>query len=134
MESIELYKLIEEQMIDMLEDEAGCCPRCESQLEVKRDKYLNYIYECDNCGYWKYVGPEIEFDPPDPNEFKRRLIKNKKAIRYFINGDGEIEDASIWRIRSFSESSDLYRNIVSSKYYQDAISSRKIKKIRFVIV
>jgi len=56
--------------------------------------------------------PELIFNPEDEEQFKRRLLKQKKATVKLHKVDGSIENRS-WNAERLSESSNLRGNLWS---------------------
>lgn len=75
---------------------------------------------------------ELEFNPTDPELFKRRLIESKRAKRTWFYDDGRcITD--IWRASKLQESSNLSANIHSTLEARHRDESG-LYKIRYEII
>lgn len=61
--------------------------------------------------------PQIVLDPPDPVEFKARLIQTKRARRVLSYADGR-EEVKPWNAANFAENTNLMGNIKSSAYWK----------------
>ena len=61
---------------------------------------------------------EIILIPANSKEFKRQLLKVKKAKRTLVYKDGSIKEAT-WNASGFEESSDLMNNIKSTSYWRN---------------
>lgn len=72
---------------------------------------------------------EIILIPANSKEFKRQLLKVKKAKRTLVYKDGSIKEAA-WNASGFEESSDLMNNIKSTSYWRN----RKKKGLSQVIL
>ena len=61
---------------------------------------------------------EVILIPANPEEFKRQLLKVKKAKRTLVYKDGSIKEAT-WNASDFKESSGLMNNIKSASYWRN---------------
>ena len=61
---------------------------------------------------------EVILIPANPKEFKRQLLKVKKAKRTLVYKDGSIKEAA-WNASDFKESSGLMNNIKSASYWRN---------------
>ena len=61
----------------------------------------------------------ITLEPLDPKEFKKKLLKTKKAQRILHYANGQTKE-EVWRANSFTENSNLMCNIQSSAVYRTA--------------
>lgn len=61
---------------------------------------------------------EVILIPANPEEFKRQLLKVKKAKRTLVYKDGSIKEAT-WNASDFKEASGLMNNIKSTSYWRN---------------
>lgn len=61
---------------------------------------------------------EVILIPANPEEFKRQLLKVKKAKRTLVYKDGSIKEAT-WNASDFKEASGLMNNIKSTSFWRN---------------